>query len=125
MTNSMTPTAKVIEIDGESYTLRFNFGSLCLAEKAMGENPLAAFADQGGGNYRVSLDAIGVIFWAALQSRHPMSRAQSDELIDAAGFTAAAQWVAEGLREYVGGGEAKSAEAGQAGNASKAGRKRP
>lgn len=115
MTNSMTPTAKIVDIDGESYRLRFNFGTMSAAEKELGENPLTAFADQGGGNFRISFAAIGALFWAVLQPEHPMSRAKSDELIDAAGLQSVGQWVAEGMNAYfVGGGQSKAGEPGKA-----------
>lgn len=115
MTNSMTPTAKPVTIDGKNYVLRFNFGTMSAAEKELGENPLTVFADQGDGNFRISFAAVGSLFWAVLQPEHPMSRAKSDELIDAAGFQSVGQWIAEGMNAYfIGGGQHKSGDVGKA-----------
>lgn len=106
----MTPCKKQVEVGDRALTLHFNFGMMRLAEKELGEPIHSAFkkepgADGADDQYRVSFDAISVIWWAALNRKHRMTREGTDTLVDEAGFEQVAKWVAEGIREYFGGGK--------------------
>lgn len=114
MTAAMTPSAKTVDIGGQAYTLKFNFGMARLAERELGQSLMSAFRAEGDGQARVSLDAISAIWWASLQANHPMTRDESDELVDGAGFGAVGQWVADGLGDYFSAGSAKAGAPGKA-----------
>lgn len=109
----MTPTAKFVTIGDNALTLTFNFGTMRIAEKELGEPIYSAFKKEPGAGgaddqYRVSFEALSVIWWAALQRKHRMSRDGADALVDEAGLETVAAWIADGLSEYFGG--AKKAE---------------
>lgn len=111
----MTPCKKLVEIGDRALTLNFNFGMMRLAEKELGEPIYNAFkkepgADGADDQYRVSFDAISVIWWAALNRKHRMTREGTDALVDEAGFEVVAGWVAEGISEYFGSGKKADAE---------------
>lgn len=101
MTTAMTPSTKIVEIGGETYTLKFNFGMARLAEQEVGVPLMSAFNANAA-----AMNTISAIWWAALHSKHPMARDASDELIDAAGLEQATKWVVDGLSQYFGGGKA-------------------
>jgi hypothetical protein len=107
MTNAMTPSTRLVDIAGEQYRLRFNFGFARLAEQELGVSITKAFTADAP-----AMNTISAVWWAALQADHPMTRSASDELIDAAGLEPVTQWVIEGIGQYFGGG--KSGEPGKA-----------
>jgi hypothetical protein len=111
----MKPFKKLVDVGDRALTLNFNFGMMRLAEKEFGEPIYSAFkkepgADGADDQYRVSFDAISVIWWAALSRKHRMTREGTDTLVDEAGFEQVAEWVAEGISEYFGGGKKADAE---------------
>ena len=118
MTNAMTPTTKIVEIGGDAFTLKFNFGMARVAEQELGIPLMSAFRENAA-----AMNTISAVWWAALQANHPMAREASDELIDAAGIEQATAWIVEGLSQYFNGGK-PAAKAGQAGNAPKSGRRK-
>lgn len=120
MTNAMTPSTKTVDIGGETYTLKFNFGMARLAEQELGTGLMTAFRENAA-----AMNTISAVWWAALQANHPMSRAASDELIDVAGFEQATTWAVEGIGQYFGTGKAApKGKDNESGNAPKTGRKR-
>lgn len=101
----MTPTTKLITVGENALTLTFNFGTMRIAEKELGEPIYSAFKKEAGADgdqYRVSFDALSAIWWAALQRKHRLTRDGADALVDEAGFEQVATWIAEGLGEYFG-----------------------
>lgn len=112
----MTPTTKHITVGDNALTLTFNFGTMRVAEKELGEPIYSAFKKEPGAEgaddqYRVSFDALSVIWWAALQRKHRLSRDGADALVDQAGFENVAAWIAEGLGEYFGAAKKSDGEA--------------
>lgn len=108
---AVTPATRTVEIDGETYSLKFNFGFACAAERELGVSIQKAFSADA-----LIANTVGAGWWAALQANHPMTREASDELIDAAGFAAVSEWVILGVNEYFNGGKA-AAKAGEPGKA--------
>lgn len=106
---AMTPTTRTVDIDGEAYTLKFNFGMACAVEQELGVSLQRAFSADAP-----AMTTIGVVWWAALQASHPMTREASNELIDAVGIEQATQWVIDGISGYFGGGQSKSGDVGKA-----------
>lgn len=106
---AMTPSVKTVQIDGETFTLKFNFGMARAAETELGI-PLTSAFNAGAS----AMNTISAVWWAALQANHPMTREASDELIDAGGLEQVTKWVTGGLSEYFNGGNAKPGEPGKA-----------
>ena len=92
----MTPATQLIEIDGQPYTLTFNFGMARLAEYEIGKHLITAISEG------VSLDTLSAGWWASLQRKHCMTRDAADNLVDAAGMAEVAKWITEGLTAYFG-----------------------
>ena len=107
--NAMTPSTRLVDIAGEQYRLRFNFGFARLAEQELGLSITKAFTADAP-----AMNTISAVWWAALQADHPLTRAATDELIDAAGLEQVTHWVIEGIGQYFGGGAAKAGEPGKA-----------
>ncbi|MGB3844309.1 MAG: hypothetical protein WA940_00430 [Sphingopyxis sp.] len=101
----MNPTQKHVEIGDAALTLHFNFGMMRVAEKEIGSPIFSAFKAMQSGE--VSLDIISVLWWAALNRKHKMTREAADNLVDDAGMDQVATWVMEGLTEYMGGAKAE------------------
>lgn len=108
----MNPTQKNVEIGDVALTLHFNFGMMRVAEKEIGSPIFSAFKAMEAGE--VSLDIISVLWWAALNRKHKMTREAADNLVDDAGMDQVAKWVMEGLTDYMGGSKAKEEPVGNA-----------
>lgn len=94
-----TPVQKRIEIGDRALTLNFNFTTMRLAEKELGQPIHVVFSDAGA---NVGFEAISVIWWAALNRKHKMVRDATDNLVDEAGLDQVSTWITEGIGEYMG-----------------------
>ena len=81
-------------IGGQEYTLTYNFNTLCNAEGATGQSMMRV-------DDNLSMRTISGLFWAALQDKHPMERKTANLLIDQAGPFVVADWVTEGIGDYM------------------------
>ena len=91
----MAKNEKTVTIGDENYTLCFNFMTLSTLEEETGVD-LFKGMDEG-----VSVSTIGTLFWAALKSKHNLTKDQAFGLIDELGFVKTGELVAEGLAAYV------------------------
>lgn len=96
----MTPCQKRIDIDDRAFTLSFNFTTMRMAEKELGAPIHTIF----NGGETVGFEAMSVIWWAALNRKHRMTREATDNLVDEAGLEKVTEWIVEGLAEYSGTG---------------------
>lgn len=101
----MTPCQKRIEIDDRAFTLNFNFTTMRMAEKELGA-PIHMIFNDG---QAVGFEAMSVIWWAALNRKHKMTREATDTLVDEAGLGQVTTWIIEGLNEYSGTGKDEGA----------------
>lgn len=104
----MTPCQKRIDIGDRALTLNFNFTTMRVAEKELGAPIHTIFNSEAGA---VGFEAMSVIWWAALNRKHKMTREATDQLVDEAGLEQVTTWIVEGLSEYSGTGDASADDA--------------
>lgn len=92
---------EVLRIGSTTYTLTFNFRTMREAERALGTSVLGQMSPDGG----VSLETLGVIFWAALQAQHPSTMEEAEDLLDLDGAAKALNRIAAGIAAYFGAAE--------------------
>ncbi|ALJ14123.1 hypothetical protein [Sphingopyxis macrogoltabida] len=98
----MNPTVKHVTVGDNALTLTFNFGTMCTAEKELGKPFQSLWATGEGAVSGVSFDTISILWWAALQRKHRMSRDGANALVDDAGIEQVSTWLTEGMADYFG-----------------------
>lgn len=77
--------------------LVFKFGTMVKAEQELGKSLLQVMSEGEFG-----FDAMGAVFWAAMQPSHQLSRAAAEEMVDEIGIGPLTQALTDGVKQFLG-----------------------